>query len=169
MRRFAVVLLVLLTLPARANLGDSVAQCVKRYGKPVAFSEANGKNPFGTMVFVAGGYQLIVFLMDNAEVGARVSKTDKTAFTDAEMKTIMNADDATPWNPTPSADPACLQWSRKDNATVLYDTDKKMLIFTSPAMATALHIKPPAPPPPPPPLPPPTPAVPAIPPTPATQ
>jgi hypothetical protein len=163
MRRLAFVLLALVLLPARANLGDSVAGCTKRYGKPVAFGEASAKNPFGTLVYAAGGYQLIVFLLDNIEVGARVSKIDKTAFSDAEMKTIMDADATSPWTSAPSVDPACLQWERGDKSTVLYDRDKKMLIFTSPAMVTALHVKPPAPPAPPPPQPPPTPAVPAAP------
>jgi hypothetical protein len=163
MRRFAIVFLVLLALPVHANLGDTVSECVKRYGKPLGFSEATAKNPFGTMVFIAGGYQLIVFLMNNVEVGARVSKTNKTAFSDAEMKTIMAADGSMPWTSTPSTDPSCLQWKRIDKASVLYDMDKKMLIFTSQAMVNALHIKPPAPPPGPPPQPPPTPAVPATP------
>jgi hypothetical protein len=163
MRRFAIVLLALALLPAHANLGDSVAACTKRYGKPIAFGEASAKNPFGTLVYVAGGYQLIVFLLDNIEVGARVSKTDKTAFSDAEMKTIMDADSTSPWTPMASVDPTCLQWERGDKSTLLYDKDKKMLIFTSPAMVTVLHIKPPAPPPPPPQQPPPTPAVPAVP------
>ncbi len=141
MPRLVVVLLLLLALPVRANLGDTVADCVKRYGKPGAFTEANAKVPFGTMVFAAGPYQLIVFLNDTVEVGARVSKKDKTAFTPDEMKTIMDADAPTPWVSTPSADPTCLTWSRDDKATVLYDQNAKMLIFTSPQMAAILQAK----------------------------
>ena len=114
-------------------------QCVKRYGKPIGFSEANAKAPFGTLVFAAGKYTLVVFLLETKEVGARVSKTDKSAFTDAEMKTIMDADaDAqSPWTSTPSTDPGCIEWTRGDKATVLYDKDKHMLIFTTGAMVDA--------------------------------
>ncbi len=138
MLRTCAVLFLLLILPLRANLGDAVDQCVKRYGKPTGFSEAGAKSPFGTLVFVAGPYQLIVFLLDNVEVGARVSKVDKTDFTPAEMRTILDADATSPWTPGKGSDANTLQWNRADKATVLYDKDKKMLIFTSPQMLDAL-------------------------------
>jgi hypothetical protein len=140
MLRSAIIFFTLLTLPLRANLGETVEQCVARYGKPNGFSEASAKFPFGTLVFSATGYMLIVFLLNNKEVGARVSKLDKSAFTDSEMKNIMDADLAgSSWTPTASADPTCLQWTRGDKATVLYDKAKHMLIFTSAEMASALH------------------------------
>ena len=148
MFRYGLVFLVLLTLPLRANLGETVAQCVKRYGTPRGLSEASAKTPFGTLDFVAGGYTLVVFLLNNTEVGARVAKSDKSAFSDAELKTIMDADSSKAWKTTASSDPTCLSWVRDDKATVLYDKDKHILIFTSPAMADALHklsIKPPPP------------------------
>src|ERR1700683_2319916 len=89
MFRCAIVFFSLLTIPVRANLGETVEQCVTRYGVPVGFSEAGPKSPFGTVAFTAGGYTLILFLIENREVGARVSKVDKSAFTDAEMQNIM--------------------------------------------------------------------------------
>jgi hypothetical protein len=145
MFRSVIVLLCLLTMPLRANMGETVAQCVARYGKPVGFSEASATNPFGTLAFTAADYTLIVFLLDGKEVGARVSKRDKSAFTDAEMQTIMSADSAgTPWTSETSDDPACLQWGRADKATALYDKAKHVLIFTSQEMADAIQAKPPA-------------------------
>jgi len=148
MLRFAIVFFILLTIPLRANLGDTVAQCVARYGKPIGFTEANAKFPFGTLAFVATDYTLIVFLLDTKEVGAKVSKQDKSAFTPSEMQNIMAADTAgSPWTSTPSADPTCLTWTRGDKATVLYDKQKHILIFTSTEMANALHQPPPANPP----------------------
>ncbi len=84
MFRSVVFLLSPLVLPARANLGDDVKQLVTRYGTPTTYSEPGPTNPFGTIVFQAGGYTLVVFLVGTKEVGARVSKTDKTVFTDAE-------------------------------------------------------------------------------------
>ncbi len=140
MLSFTLLFLALLTLPTGANLGDTVEQCVARYGKPIRFTEANGNAPFGTVVYAAGGYTLVLFVIRNREVGARVSKTDKSAFTDAEMQGIMDADTAGgKWVPGASSDPSCLQWSRGDSATVLYDKEKHMLIFTSPEMAKALN------------------------------
>jgi hypothetical protein len=140
MFRSAIILLLLLTIPLRANLGETVQQCVARYGAPVGFSEAGAKGPFGTLVFTATGYTLIVFLIKNKEVGARISKQDKSTFTDAEMQNIMGADLAgSTWASTPSDDPTCLQWIRGDKATVLYDKAKHILIFTSPEMAGAIH------------------------------
>jgi hypothetical protein len=138
--RSAVILFSLLTIPLRANLGETVQQCVVRYGKPVGYSEASAKVPFGTLVFTAANYALIVFLINNKEVGARVSKMDKSAFTDAEMKNIMDADTAgSAWTPTASDDPTSLRWIRSDKATVLYDKAKHMLIFTSQDMVKAIH------------------------------
>jgi hypothetical protein len=140
MLRSAIILLCLLTVPLRANLGETVGQCMARYGKPVGYSEASAKSPFGTVAFTATGYTLIVFLINNKEVGARVSKLDKSAFTDAEMQTIMGADSVgLSWTSMPSDDPTCMRWTRGDKATVLYDKVKHMLIFTSEEMANALH------------------------------
>jgi hypothetical protein len=140
MLRSAIIFFSLLTIPLRANLGETVEQCVVRYGKPVGYSEAGAKSPFGTLVFVATGYTLMVILFHNKEVGARVSKLDKSAFTDAEMKNIMSADSAgMPWIPVPSDDPTCLKWIRGDKATVLYDKEKRMLLFSSQEMVNAIH------------------------------
>jgi hypothetical protein len=140
MLRSAIILFSFLTIPLRANLGETVAQCVVRYGKPIGYSEAGSKTPFGTLAFTSAGYTLIVFLLKNKEVGARVSKVDKSAFTDAEMQTIMVADSAgSPWTPAASTDPTCLQWTRGDKATVLYDKQNRVLIFTSEEMANAFH------------------------------
>jgi hypothetical protein len=140
MFRSALIFLCLLTLPLRANLGETVAQCVARYGKPVGFSEAGAKNPFGTLVFSATGYTLVVFLLNTREVGARVSKSDKSEFAPAEMQNIMSADTGgSAWTPTTSDDPSTLRWIRADKATVLYDKEKHVVIFTSLEMANALH------------------------------
>src|SRR5476651_848555 len=110
MLRSALVFLILLTLPVRANLNETVAQCVARYGGPVAYSEANPKFPFGTIAFSATDYTLVVFLIKDKEVGARVSKQDKSAFTATEMQNILGADsDGSPWTSTASTDQACLQ------------------------------------------------------------
>jgi hypothetical protein len=133
------ILFALSTIPSRANLGETVEQCVARYGRPLGFSEASKTSPFGTLVFTASGYTLVVFLINTKEVGARVTKLDKSAFTDAEMQNIMSADSTgTPWTPTTSDDPTCLQWIRADKATVLYDKAKHALLFSSEEMANAV-------------------------------
>lgn len=146
MRRAFWVLLAF-TLPLRANIGDSVAQCVKRYGKPIGYSEASPKTPFGTLVFSAGGFTLVVFLLGDTEVGARISKTDKGPFTDAEMQNIMNAEanPQSPWTATKSADPSCQEWTRTDKARLIYDKSRHILMVTSTTMADAVRNMPPAP------------------------
>ena len=140
MLRPAIFFLLLLTLPVHANLGETVEQCVARYGRPIGYSEANRQFPFGTVAFTATGYTLIVFLLRNHEVGARVSKQDKSAFSETELNNIMAADsNNSPWATMKSPDPTCLQWTRSDQATVLYDKDKHVLIFTSKEMADAVR------------------------------
>jgi predicted lipoprotein with Yx(FWY)xxD motif len=121
-------------------LGETVEQTIHRYGKPTGFTEASAKTPFGTILFTASGYELVLFILNNKEVGARVSKLDKSTFTDIEMQNIMSSDsNESKWTSVASTDPSCLQWSRSDKATVLYDKDKRMLIFTSDEMIQALH------------------------------
>jgi hypothetical protein len=136
--RFIAILLSLLTLPARANLGENVKQLVVRYGTPVKFSEPNPNFPFGTIVYSASGITLVVFLIGDKEVGAKIYKTDKSAFTDAERDLILSTDGGAQWVSTPSPDSTTLQWTRPDKATVLYDKQKNMLIFTSDEMAQAI-------------------------------
>ena len=141
MRRIAILLVLfcLPTLPSAANLEETVAQCVTRYGKPASYAEATDKTPFGTITFAAAGYALTVFIFNDKEVGARVSKLDKSAFTDAELQTILAADSGgSQWTPKPSDDPSCLEWSRSDKATALYDKAKHMIIFTSEEMLRAM-------------------------------
>lgn len=135
--------MALLFLPARANLGETIEDTIKRYGSPTAYAEASAKMPFGSVVFKAGPYELVIFVLNDREVGARVSKSDKSVFSDAEMRTIMGAETGGDWVPTPSDDPTTLQWTRGDHATVLYDKAKHVLILTSPAMAQALRNPPP--------------------------
>jgi hypothetical protein len=154
----AAILLAGSVIPIRANLGETIKQVVARYGNPVGYAEASAKSPFGNVVFKEGSYNLVLFILDGREVGARMSKTDKGPITDAEIQFIMSGDsDGTKWTPVTSVDPACSQWTRSDKATVLYDRDKHLLIFTSDAMAQALK-SPPVPAPTPTPVPTPAPA-----------
>jgi len=141
LRRLSPLLLLgLLLMPARANLGDTVAQLVARYGKPTGYAEASAKTPFGSILFRAGPYELVVFILNDKEVGARVSKIDKSAFDDSEIQTIMAAETSdTKWVSAPNSDPSMVEWSRHDQATCLYDKDKHLLLLTSDAMAQAVR------------------------------
>lgn len=138
MQCFAVVVFLFsfTILPSHANLGETIAQCVARYGKPVNFTEASAKTPFGTVTFVAAGYGLTIFVANGKEVGARVTKVDKSPLSDTDLQNIMAAESGpSAWTPTKSKDPTCLEWTRSDKAEALYDKEKHMLIFTSQEMA----------------------------------
>lgn len=129
-------------LPGRANLGDTIAQLVNRYGKPTAYSEASDKTPFGNILFRAGGYEMVLFILDGKEVGARVSKIDKSPFTSDEIKTILADENASgPWTPSVSGDPTLQTWARSDQATAMYDQQKHMVLLTSLAMAQVVNGK----------------------------
>jgi hypothetical protein len=139
-----ILLLVLILtgslLPARANLGETVEQLVARYGKPTGYAEATAKSPFGSLLFRVRPYELVLFILNNKEVGARVSKIDKSDFSSAEMQTIIDAETGvSPWMPTPSSDPTEIHWARGDHATFIYDKQKHMLLLTSDAMAQAVR------------------------------
>jgi hypothetical protein len=139
-----ILLLILLLaapmLPARANLGETVEQLVTRYGKPTGYAEATAQNPFGSLLFRVHPYELVLFVLDNHEVGARVSKVDKTDFSPIEMQTIIDAETGPgPWVPASSPDPSEIHWTRSDHATFIYDKQKHMLLLTSDAMAKAVR------------------------------
>jgi hypothetical protein len=137
---FLVLILAGTLLPARANLGETVEQLVARYGKPTGYSEAGPQSPFGHLLFRVRPYELVLFILNNQEVGARVSKVDKTDFSAAEMQTIIDAETGGgPWTPAPSPDPGEIHWARADHATFIYDKQKHMLLLTSDAMAQAVH------------------------------
>jgi hypothetical protein len=71
LRRLLLILLLGVTwLPARANLGDTVKQLIARYGMPTGYAEASDKTPFGSILFKAGGLELVIFIFDGQEVGA---------------------------------------------------------------------------------------------------
>jgi len=138
-RAFAIIL-TLLTLPLRANLGENVKQLVTRYGTPSGYTEVTPNFPFGTVTFIAGGITLTVFLIGDKEVGAKVFKTDHSALSEAERQSIMATDQGgSQWKSVPSSDPGTLTWTRSDKATALYDTQKFVLIFTSEEMAKAVQ------------------------------
>jgi len=142
MLRLVPVVFLILALPVRANLGETIAECTKRYGKFYNYTEASAKTPFGTVVYIAGPYEMIVFIYNGIEVGARVSKKDKTDLGPDEIKTILNADAPTPWIPAHADDPTSPQWTRADKASANYDPEKKMLIFTTPDMLQAMNTTP---------------------------
>ena len=144
LRRLPLILLFdILFIPARANLNETIEQLIVRYGKPDGYAEANAKTPFGNILFKAGAYELVVFILNNKEVGARVSKVDKSPFSSDEIQAIMAAETSSAkWVPTPSTDPSMIQWSRSDHATASYDKDKHMLLFTSDTMAQVIQAPP---------------------------
>ena len=135
-----VLVLAASLLPARANLGETVEQLVVRYGKPTGYAEASAKSPFGSLLFRVRPYELVLFILNNHEVGARVSKIDKSDFSPVEMQTIIDAETGVgPWVLTPSSDSTEIHWTRGDHATFIYDKQKHMLLLTSDAMAQALR------------------------------
>ncbi len=139
MRRFLILSLsILITIPARANLGEDVKSLVARYGAPKNYSEAHPGFPFGTLIFAASGITLIVFLEDEKEVGAKVFKTNGKPFSDEERQAIMATDGGSQWVEGPNPDATTRQWSRPDKATVMYDSEKNLIIFTSAEMAKAV-------------------------------
>ena len=148
-RPLFLILLGILLMPARANLNETIEQLVARYGQPSGYAEASAKTPFGNIVFRAGAYELVLFILNNKEVGARVTKVDKSSFNPDEIQAIMTAetsDAKSKWVSATSTDPSMIQWSRSDHATASYDKDNHMLLFTSETMTQVLHAPPKTPP-----------------------
>lgn len=83
--------LILLTLPASARLGETKDQCIARYGKPDAISDADAT------VFKKNEFFIIIRFFEGSADSINIRKFDSPASTrfgklsDIEIKTLLEA------------------------------------------------------------------------------
>jgi hypothetical protein len=151
--------------PARANLGETLAQCTARYGPPTTekVTDSDPTRPAGKMnlIFKANGCMIIIAFLHGIAGTEGFIKIDQTDFTDRELADLLRAEsDGLGWTPgRPGIQPNPLRpgmdyWTRTDGATATYAPGRhgrSGFIFESKAFDNALNpaphtfIPPPAP------------------------
>jgi hypothetical protein len=138
MKLLPILALLLTALPTFARLGETKAECEKRYGKPFKTLED------GIDIFKKAGLDItVIYLKDTA---ARISfskanpeaspfKLDQSLpLSEAERDTLLKANSGgSPWKEDLEAGADYLRWKRADKkAAAMYSPDSKVLtIYTS--------------------------------------
>jgi len=141
MHRILVLLaLAALTLPAHARLGETVDQCIARYGQPVAQEDEPAVPGEKSAIFEKNGYAIWAFFL-NGKCGMIIFlkiDRDKTvghkymglSMGDDELKTLLDASaNSFPWIEADNAEGKF--WYRADGSAAAYDPNKPVLQITA--------------------------------------
>ena len=143
-------LLVSLTIPAWARLGETEDQLIARYGKEIhkQKNEANGQQVGWTdLLFGKSGFQIEVMLFNGVSSKETFWKTAGDETTDDEIKTLLNdnAQDHA-WNKEAPEDSQGIsrKWQRDDGAVAGFESGRfyvkaKELIDAEAAAYKAAH------------------------------
>jgi hypothetical protein len=128
-----VIALLSSALPSNARLGETLEQCVARYGNPVTpmdvADSSGGKK--GQAIFEKNGYSIAIAFLGGISESEMFSKDDKSAFTDTEKDTILNANaENLRWSL--STEPSVNDnWIREDDARAIYDRFGRTLLLAT--------------------------------------
>ncbi|MEK7951724.1 hypothetical protein [Luteolibacter soli] len=125
-----------------AHLGETMAECEKRCGKPV-------KPPTGTEAYYRNGDYIIHVTFWNGQAATVSSAKGKpggtaishTPLTSAEQETLLKANDAgSTWSKDKDSDDEMTTWSRADDkAEASYMPKSGILLVTATAYQEFLH------------------------------
>lgn len=111
-----VFIIVVLMIPSQAKIGETLDQCVKRYGTPLMDNVMDAKAPFRILIFKSTGYFQKTYFLNNVEVCVRYSKEDQSELSEQEITAILDLEleKGLEWNdPLPTEDFRII-WVRSD-------------------------------------------------------
>jgi len=121
MRTFllAVSLVVITLMPAQAHLGETLEQCIARYGAPTGTTTDNDGNK--TADFLKDGVIVGITFLNGKAAYELYMKADASELSATELKTLLEADsDAkNTWSEYKNTD-QLKSWNRTDNAFAAY-------------------------------------------------
>jgi len=89
---FIVALMALAAAPARARLGDTMAQCEARYGVHVRIEESDQKDALHRKyLYEKSGYRISICYVDGIAGQVDIAREDGAALTEAEIKTLLES------------------------------------------------------------------------------
>ena len=136
MKLLPILALLLSALPTFARLGETKAECEKRYGKPALTLDT------GEDVFEKDGIQITVTYLKGKAASIGFTKLNRDLeLTDAERKTLLKANASnSEWEPTPLDGNDTLRWERADKqAIAIYILTSKDLVINTADFAKHLR------------------------------
>jgi hypothetical protein len=119
MNRFspALLALFLLALPSvlEARIGETLEQCIARYGPPDKGPQDSALHPAATDCgFVKDGLYVVVTVYQGKAVDIMFRKLDGTPFNASEVKELLTANGGTSWMVRKVEESDKLEWATKD-------------------------------------------------------
>ena len=141
MRLVTLLFLLLLTLPARARLGETEDQSIARYGQPISVKDVDGENDYRTLEFRKNGYFIMAYFLNGKCALLGLNKDDKSEFSDNEIQALLDDNsEGHAWakNDTNSTN---REWDRDDGALAQYYIFKDSLFICTKNYIIAENIR----------------------------
>jgi len=136
--RFALILIFGLIIssvfPCRANVGDTIDQCIARYGKRLPPSGMSDPSRLGgeAALFQKDGYNIEVFLFDGVVACESISKTDGAFFSEEERNKIVQMETSDESWAKPITAHGQLCWMKSDGALIFcYQANTPLILEMS--------------------------------------
>ena len=135
MRILIIIMLALTAVPCSARLGETLDQCVARYGPALSSFDTWSKGAFGdkSVTFSKNGYLVVVTFSQNKAVCEFFSKLDKTDLSETEQGALLDLE-SKGWHFEVIPDQqGNISYLRKDNQVqgTYLSAGKKLVICTS--------------------------------------
>jgi hypothetical protein len=138
--RFTWLGILLLGLPSVSNarIGETLQQCVARYGQPDGEPEEGGVHPKATnCAFVKDGLELLVTFYQGKAVDIIFSKLDERSFSPSEVEELLKAN-GSGWKEREAQKPDQSEWETAYGArrAMLYpdrsgEPSSRLVVFTA--------------------------------------
>lgn len=118
----------------QARLGETMDQCIARYGKPPPLPDGVSLPPDSGFdseaVFYKDGITIIAFFSNGVVVAEGILKRDQSAMSDTEKQTLLNSESAgSTWQITNETNAGVIYKRADDNAFATYDYAKYEFLF----------------------------------------
>src|ERR1700690_1327563 len=127
------IVFALSIVPCHAELGETMDQCIARYGQPVPQVTTPPGLPGKSVSFKKNGYVIMVAFLKGIAGFETIFKEDESELSDKEIEAILQADNAGgKWGKPEQINSKNERgWSREDGATAVYEPSKRCLALVS--------------------------------------
>src|ERR1700733_6596016 len=122
------------TIPCRANLGDTIDECIARYGQrlPPSGVADPGKTGAEAALFTHDGYNFEVYLLNGVVGCESISKADNSLLSDEDKEKIVKMESAGGNWAKPVSAHGQIIWMRSDGGAIFsYISDTPLILVMS--------------------------------------
>jgi len=133
----------LTVLPCQARLGETLDQCIARYGQPISAKDMPDALGVGEKeaIFQKSGYTIVVSFLKGSAGAEEFVKQGGSDLSDTERDIILQADSARgKWIKSEKSGIEEI-WVREDGAVALHNATKHYLVLETKECVTALKAK----------------------------